>query len=437
MAVRRKTVAVVTAFLVVLLFTGLQAANAAGNGLLGPVLGPVDTIVDQVTAPVTDVVDTVTGGGTKATAPVAAAPSDDDLAGHESGAPSAPDHASGGIADVDLADGALADGSTTNAQIDDSNHATGDATVLALLGSEIIGAHSDSAGTTDEEFDILGPLCDATGGALCVQLLWASTSSHNDGTTTSSESHTALVFVCLGGTATNADQPCDGPVGAGVGESHSGIVRDNATGDTTAAHESDAADVCLGGEDETSGLCSGLGVNALLSRSGSSSNPAATTRSSQLLGVEALGENNPIVTDPTGLTILPDCPPGMGVACLYLNQGASALGLGSAGSRQEGLHLGVLDELVLAHVSTAETFVAGGAAGPTCNNGQPIPADGVCPGSLDKPPLQQVPGAGPGPRGLSDTGLNMLVPLALALNLMVFGSLVIIWERRGRAAVRA
>ncbi len=424
MRTRSQVLGVATA--VIVLF--LAGFSYAGPFKSNPILAPVDdlaqdVIVEDVVEPITGAIGSGIGGKGSVAAPTVT--SDDDLAGHDTPDPESPDHASGGVLDADLAGSALADGSVTRAEVDDSDRAAGDATVLSLLGSEIIGAHSSSDGTTSEEFDILGPICDASGGALCVQLLWASTTSTQDASTSSSQSHTALAFVCLGGTATNADHVCDGPIGASVGESHSGFVRDRMTGSSTAAHSTDAADLCLGGEDPA-GLCSGLGANVLHAAAAADTS-GFSARDSQVLGVEVLGENNPVLADPLGLAIMPDCPPDLGVLCLYLNQGEDLLGNGAVGAAQQALHLSLLNELVLGHVSTAEALVSQRAApgGPTCNDGAPIPPSGVCP-PLDKPPLAQVPG------GLPVTGGDLWLPFAMALNLIVAGWLVLAWDRRNR-----
>jgi hypothetical protein len=364
-------------------------------GFSGAIAGPIPGAVPQLGSGVVNVEKAV---------PVA----EDDLPGHDTEDPESPDHASGSVVDADLGGNDVADASATNSQIEDSGRASGDATVLALGGNEVIGAHSSSDGTTSEEFDILGPLCDGTEGAICVQLLWASTTSSQDASSSSSESHTALAFACVGGTATNADQHCDGAVGASVGESHSSIERDNTTGAESASQSTDVADVCLGGED-TTGLCSGLGFNALHSEA-SADTSGASARGSQLLGIEAMGENNPVLADPTGVSVLPDCPSGSAVVCLFLNQGEDLVGDGSVGASQEALHLGVVDELVLGHASEAEVLVSQGG---------------------QAPPFGRAPAAA-APGGLPVTGGELWLPFAAALNLMVAGSLAVAWDRRNR-----
>jgi hypothetical protein len=119
--------ATITALLVV---TGPTAAQEIGTGL------------EEATEKVGQATKGVSGGSTTADAPpVPAAPtSDDDSQGHETQDPAPLDHASGGVVDIQVAGEDLVTVGATDARIEDDGEASGDVTLLAIGGSEIVGA---------------------------------------------------------------------------------------------------------------------------------------------------------------------------------------------------------------------------------------------------------------------------------------------------------
>jgi hypothetical protein len=353
---------------------------------------------------------------------------DDDSEGHESPNPSAPDHASGGVADVHLDGNELATVGGTNSSIEDDDSSSSDVTVLAVAGQEIVGAHSDSEeGPESETHDPLAPLCEGTEGTVCLGLLYADASSSENSNSSSSSGSAAVAFACLGGTQTDATQDCDGPIGAGVARSDSDISRDKQSGETEATHSNDVADVCIGRTD-ASGTCTGVGAEAAHSESNSESGApgggGSTKRDSFLLNVEANGEDNEIIGDPTAIAVPPGCPDGTSIACVFFNQGESFVFTGGAAGHQQVAHVSVGPDLVLGHVATSETLATN--AGPTdvVKGERPIEA-----------PDDTVLGSGPGAGGagsesvLPFTGVATLLYLAIALALISAGAWLLALRR--------
>ncbi|MGH2722810.1 MAG: hypothetical protein ACRDI0_00840 [Actinomycetota bacterium] len=369
----------------------------------------------------------------------------EDSTGHTTPVPEGDSHASAGVADVHLAGEELVSVNQTNAAVDDDDDTpSGDVTVLALGGSEIIGAHSSGNGSDSNGLAIA---CEESGGQLCIGLLYASTETSQSAGSSSSNADASLVFLCLGGTTTAPGPVCDGPVGAEVGGSHSSIeeTRSGGIASQSAHAETELADVCLGGED-ASGVCSGLGVSAVGAHSDSSATdpdaPGTTDSDSWLLAIEAQGSRTQILGDSQELlSIPPGCPEDGSLICIFLNQGAEVVGNGIAGNRVETVHLDVLkavgqvpgDSLILAHLGTAETLV----------KAEFIEVEECPPGTVGTPPDCVEANGGPpdgddedgvlprgGPPTLAITGLGALPLLALSLILGTAGGSVLAWDRR-------
>jgi hypothetical protein len=340
-----------------------------------------------------------------------------------------------------------------DAAIEDDGTAHSDVVVLSLLGSEIIGAHSNCPAVGCEGGEPTGSvapgiLCEESGGGVCVGILFAEANSSVENDESSASADQVLAFACIGGTQTAPAENCDGVVGAGVSEQHSTITQDNTTGATEGSSSTDVADVCVGptGEDAITGVCSGLGVSALHSESSSSASsetaPGTTERSSYLLALE-LGGGEPVlvISDPMDISLPPGCPAGASLLCVFINQGESFVYTGGAGSTADALHIDVLAgavdgaDVVFGHVAQSQTLVEN--TGPACppgstaghcvevcpDTGLPPMPDGTCPPE-ERPP------------GLANTGLGVLLPLALALTLMMAGAhLVALDRRRGAATV--
>jgi len=307
------------------------------------------------------------------TGTTATAPPGGDSPGHTTPSPGPPDHASGSVAEVSLAGNDLVDVGETNSQVNDDGSSNGDVTVLAIGGQEIIGAHSDSTGPQSASSNPFGPLCSGSGGAVCLQLLFADTNSSSSATAAHSDATSQVAGVCLGGSGTTPQEACSGaPVTVGVATTSSSIDRDKTTGAESATQTSDLANACVGGAN-ADGVCSGVGADAVHSESSSSVNgnqQAQTTHSSYLANVELGGQSIVVISDPTAITIPPGCPPGTSLLCLFLNQSTENVSTGVAGSRQEAIHISVLagavggQDLVLSHLGVAESFVR--FSPPTC-----------------------------------------------------------------------
>jgi hypothetical protein len=411
--------------------------------LVGPVgsaqeIGDPQDTVDQIT----DAAAPESGGGPsngRAEAPpaVPSQPSEDNDSGsHETSNPGEPDHASGSVVDVDIAGEDAIDVGSTNAQVENDGRASGDVTVLAIGGNEIVGAHSDSeAGPENDAVAPFDAVCEGSDGAICVGLLFADTTSTQSGGSSSAESDAALAFACLGGDDPDSDATCDAPIAAGVATSNSEVSQTE-DGATTASQQTAVADVCLGGNEAETGACAGLGAEILSAESQSeASSPdgeGSTSSSSCTADVQVGGQGNCLVEDPQALEIPPGCPAGESVACLYLNQGEAFVFTGGAGSGQEAIHISALpgavdgSDLVTAHVATAETLatdtgpdVASGGTGP---DGPPPPV--VAAGGAG------LPGAG---SELAFTGTEALALFAAILALATMGAVMVALDRRWAA----
>ncbi|MGH2775066.1 MAG: hypothetical protein ACRDJT_06490 [Actinomycetota bacterium] len=386
--------------------------------------------VSEVTGNLEESVNGLTGGS--ASAGAAEAPpeptEDDDSEGHESPNPADPDHASGGIADAEIDGNELVTVGHTDSTITDDDSSSSDVTVLAIGGEEIVGAHSDSEdGPESDTQDPLAPVCEDSGGGVCLGLLFADASSSENAGSSNASSSAAVAFTCLGGTQTDSTEECDGPVSVGVAQSNGDIERDKQTGETEASHSSDLADVCIGGAD-ASGTCTGVGAEAAHSESHSESGPAggrgSTERDSFLLNVEANGEDNEVIGDPTAIAVPLGCPDSTSVACVFFNQGESFVFTGGAAGHQEVAHVQVGPDLVLGHLATSETLATN--AGP----------DDVVEGD---PPLENpgdtVLGGGPGAAddgsgdALPFTGAETSLLLAIAFALISAGAWLLALRR--------
>jgi hypothetical protein len=432
--------------------TGLFLLTLVALLAVGPV-GLAQEIGDprDAVGQVTDTVKQATGGGggsragssapaapasAPAAAPAAAPSQDDDTGGHETANPQGNDHASGSVLDLDVAGRDILDVGSTNSEIDDRGNASGDVTVLAIGGNEIVGARSDSDGPESDSVAPFDALCQGTDGGVCVGLLFASTTSTKNENQSSSESDAALAFACVGGEQTESDASCDGLVGAGAATSNSQVTQNNQNGDTSAQQETTVADLCLGGE--AAEACSGVGVEVLRAESSSEATsqdgPGTTSKESCTADVEVGGEGNCVIEDPQTLEIPPGCLASQSLLCLYLNQGEAFVFTGGAGSRQEALHTTVApglvqgSDLVGVHVATAETLATdAGAVGPAGP-----PNEGVL-GSGGGP--DGGPGAGSGPPELAFTGMDGLGLLLALLTLAGLGLAALIVERRRAAAL--
>jgi hypothetical protein len=100
-----------------------------------------------------------------------------------------------------------------------------------------------------------------------------------------------------------------------------------------ADHESDGADVCLGGEAQ-GGACSGLGLVILHAEAHSETDgddPGTSSGSSYVAGIELGGESTQVGSDPVVLP--PGCPDDGSAVCVVLNDNDTGVtGEGSGGA---------------------------------------------------------------------------------------------------------
>ena len=291
-------------------------------------------------------------GGSAATGPTPS--SDDDIAPNETTNPSGPDHAGTQGLRAAAAGQDVADAGQTRSTVrrDDSTRA--DSTLLALGGQEILGAHASSGGKRESHAgNPLQPLCDSSGGQVCLQVLYADAYATDAGGTSHALSRSGAADVCIGGTHADPTAACDGPVHAGVLTNSSRIIRNQHTGRTRASSRSDLATVCLT-QPGTTGCA--LSAGALHSQgradSGGGSRSVAPTakRGSYLLGLQGGGQEGR-VDPPASIQIPPGCPSSKtqapstqtpNVLCTYLNQGETYLSKGVAGHAQDALKAGLL-----------------------------------------------------------------------------------------------
>jgi hypothetical protein len=348
-----------------------DTVGSAADGLQGA----VDDTVGQVTPG-------VTGGGTAkspgtSTGSTAPTPSsDDDSDGHETEDPAAPDHGGATIVRGGAAGQEVATVGDSRARVEDDDSTRSDATLLALGGQEVLGAHADSRKEDESHFgDPLAPLCEGSEGQVCLRVLYADAWATDQNGTSSSHSQSGVADVCLGGDDADPSAACSGPVSTGVAGSEGRAERDQRSGRTTASSSSDVADVCVQ-QDPATGCA--LGADALHSEGGSDSGgaEASADRDSYLLALDAGGEEQGRVGDPEALALPPGCPEGSSLLCVFLNQGESYVAKHVAGHAQEALHLSVLPgnlDLVvelsrtesLVHNDGGETTVAEGGARPS------------------------------------------------------------------------
>lgn len=313
---------------------------------------------------------------------------DDDSAGHETDDPAFPDGGRGEVADVELGqdnETDIAEITEYEAEITDDGRSQSRVTVLGLLGDEIVGSSSSSDGENQSRENPTGAICEGTGGALCLNLLYHETSSTETEESLNAFAQGGVLALCLGGSNAQADatyECTDALLTTGVAEGAASAERDD-LGNTVAASTNETANLCLGGSDE-GGICEGLGLQVLHSESNSSAvdGDFETDRNSYLVGIDEAGNRTEILSDPAGLALPPGCggegDEGPALLCLFINQGESFIFSNGAASAQEALHLDLLRNTpiaVLAELGKAESVARQWDCEPSNPEG-PCPGDG-------------------------------------------------------------
>jgi hypothetical protein len=277
--------------------------------------------------------------------------------------PGPPDHASGEVARVDLLKSRLLDITKYDATIENNGEAHSEATVLGLGGGRIIGSSASSRdhdhNRSGENHDLL-KLCDATGGALCLSLLYSNAVAEEDGSHSLAAARAGVLALCLGGhdKNTTASYECNG-LGLGVAEGLGIAERDKKENHTKADSANELLNLCLGQREKLTEPCQGLGVQLVHADSRSRSDKPDTERHSFLIGIDSNGKSSYLADESSDAAFPKDCGDSA-VLCLLLNQGKSVIYRNpkeqGAGSAVEVLRLDVLNRLLLVVLGQAETF---------------------------------------------------------------------------------
>ena len=427
------------AWLVPLAAVSLGAFVTMGAGPAGADGDPLGTLTSHLQHQVSSLqkatqgaTRTTTGShSTTATVPSQDAPnppsSDSDSAGHETANPKAPDHGSSYVNHTALGGNDLVDIGSTDSQVNDNDSTSSDTTVLAIGGQEIAGAHATSGGKQHDSFDPLAPLCQNSGGQVCLSVLYARSSASESRSTSRSSGSTGLANACLGGSDTT-NTSCSGPVHIAAGTASSSADRNRASGETRARSSSGLASVCLG----PSGC--DLAVGAMQSSGRADSDPSAS-RHSSVLNLNAGGQQVADVSDPTAIAIPPGCATPL--VCVFLNQGETYLGSNVAGHNQQALDLKALPGVAVLTLGQSETLVHndGGqdVSGPGGHGGPSGAVKG--PHHVGHTGASAGPAAGPAAFVLPNTGGFWSGLIGVALLLVGAGSMLLGLARRRGAAL--
>ncbi|HET8604575.1 MAG TPA: hypothetical protein VFM09_11640 [Marmoricola sp.] len=431
---RRRSWPAVLAAAALGVFVTLGAAPAGADG------DPLGTLVNGLQDQVQSVQKSTQGAtGTRSTSSTTSVPaqdapnpptSDSDSPGHETPNPTAPDHGSSYVNHTGLAGNDLVDVGSTDSQINNNDSTRSDTTVLAVGGQEIAGSHASSSGKHHDSFDPLAPICENSGGQVCLSVLYASSSASRSAATSKSSGRTGIANACVGGSDTT-NTTCSGPVHIGAGTASSSATRDRASGETKARSSSSLASVCLGPTG-----CD-LAVGAMQSSGRADSDPTAS-RHSSVLNVNAGGQQVADITDPTAIAVPPGC--AVPVVCVFLNQGETYVSSDVAGHNQQALDLEALPGVAVLTLGQSETLVHN-------DGGQAVSAPGGNGGNGGPGGAVQAPHAGhagaaataAGPTAaasvLPNTGGFWSGLIGVALLLVGAGAMLLAWARRGAALV--
>lgn len=376
--------------------------------------------------PVKDVVDSVRAGvEQEARQEGQQTPSTDGVAGQQgdassSGATQDPGtHAKGEVAKVALGGQDVLDLARSEASIGDDDSAHSDATLLALGGQEIIGAHAGSDGSNESHAgDPLAALCEGSGGQLCLRVLFADAYATSDDHGSDALSQTGVLDACLGGDSADPRAACSGPASVGVLTSRAHTHRDRTDGSTDSQSESAGADVCLAPDGDTCGV----GAEVLKSESSASSDGSSqghSTLAELELGNQEVGS----VDQPTTVDVQPNCA-APSAACVAANQGESTTGNGSASQSQDALDAGVLPDTAGGEVDLSHTD----ASATQGNQVLGVQAEAPGNGGSGGPGMPGAGGVGGGV--LPNTGGVWSGLLSLAFGAIAAGAFLIVRTRR-------
>jgi hypothetical protein len=274
--------------------------------------------------------------------------------------PKPPDHASGAVAELELLKSHLLDITKYDATVEDNGETHADSTVLGLGGDRIIGSSASSEGNNREGDNLTAGLCEATGGAVCLSLLYHNVVATEDRDQSLAAARGGVLALCLLGDDEDvtATYECGGLLSLGVAEGLGVAERDKEHGHTKAESANELLNLCIGQRDKLTEPCDGLGLQAVHVDSASESKKPETERRSYLLGLDLGGEPTYLLDGPEAIVLPDDCGESA-VLCLLLNQGKSVIfdNPKGAGSAQEMLRLDVLNRTLLVVLGQAETLV--------------------------------------------------------------------------------
>ena len=271
--------------------------------------------------------------------------SDDDSPGNETQNPVGPDHASTRGVDVALIETGLLGVNHDSATVNDDDSSSADSTLLSIGGTKVIGTHADSNGRQRGLVQHPRPRVRRLRAAHCApRLLYSESYASNDGTTSSATARSGILNACLGGSDTDQTNGCDGVVGAGLTpvrrerRARPGApVRPRPARATSAWAPASwrrpkAAAWVLPPSGPTVKRIPAGWLRPPSAGPTCSASPSTVTPNA-----------NPLITEPTDLSLPPGCPDSFSLSCLFLNQGETYLGPGLlAGTAQDALLLTLL-----------------------------------------------------------------------------------------------
>lgn len=340
--------------------TWQAVARASAGGLVSTAVEAVDAPVVEDAVDVTAaVVDDEIIEQVKKTLPAAQSGANEEADPQpQAGAASA----TGTAGDVDLlqSDVATAGESSTTSNGDGCS---AEATSLEVGDMAVTRAASQCAEgqSTSDEAGLFMESCNATGGQICMALLYAVTGSTSHSGSRSSEADSAVAALCLGGSQDHPTDPCTGVLDADLARSHSESQRNSSGTAASASEWSRVAGLCVGGRNPDTGVCNGIGVEVLHADAAvaAADGEATPTRGSYVLGVQIQGEEARILENPSEVPI-PECSEVDALVCAVLNAGESVVGQTGAAARQQSVGAEIED---IAGLSLSDAAAAAGAAG--------------------------------------------------------------------------
>ncbi|MCW2757298.1 MAG: hypothetical protein JWO46_1044, partial [Nocardioidaceae bacterium] len=346
------------------------------------------------------------------------------------GGPTGPDFATGTLEHLQLADNQVLDLSKNESQ-GTTDKTTADAVLLGVLGTTIIGSEASSDGTTSASGPVpANPLCDTTGGKLCLDLLYADSAASTTPQAADASTKTGVADLCLGG-----DDPtgasCSG-IAAGIGQGESQLHKDKTTGQSQASSSTSLANLCLAGE-------TGCTVSAdAVGSDGSADTATGTTGSSTLADLGLDGTQVGAPSDPIEISVPTDCV-DPSVACILLNQGDAMVSGNALSTTQSVLDVAGLGGTLGLTLAETTTQASTSTVEPPVVNPPVVEPPVVNPPNVATP---KAPKANAADTGKDASALDAVLPntggvwsglLGIALLLLVGGAALLVGRRRRTA----